>query len=119
MKDMKKLIVIGLLALVGQTANAQFGNILNRVKSSAQSSLENAVVNGVNDAGRSAVKATKNKMKKAKKGKAEEATWTYGEHTYTMKGNLTADRHLQYQVFNCPSLYTGCRQIQGTWGGLE
>ena len=24
-----------------------------------------------------------------------------------------------YQVFNCPSLYTGCRQIQGTWGGLE
>ena len=27
--------------------------------------------------------------------------------------------HEQYQVFNCPSLYVGCRQIQGTWEGLE
>jgi hypothetical protein len=27
--------------------------------------------------------------------------------------------HEQYQVFNCPSLYTGCRQIRGTWGGLD
>ena len=25
----------------------------------------------------------------------------------------------QYQVFNCPSLYTGCRQIRGSWNGLE
>ena len=24
-----------------------------------------------------------------------------------------------YQVFNCPSLYTGCKQIVGTWAGLE
>lgn len=24
-----------------------------------------------------------------------------------------------YQVFNCPALYTQCKQIRGTWGGLE
>ena len=24
-----------------------------------------------------------------------------------------------YQVFNCPSLYTGCKQIVGIWAGLE
>lgn len=24
-----------------------------------------------------------------------------------------------HKVFNCPSLYTGCKQIVGTWGGLE
>lgn len=24
-----------------------------------------------------------------------------------------------YKVFNCPSLYTGCKQIVGTWAGLE
>ncbi len=25
----------------------------------------------------------------------------------------------QYQVFNCPSLYTQCKQIRGSWEGLE
>ena len=24
-----------------------------------------------------------------------------------------------YQVFNCPSLYTQCKQIRGQWKGLE
>lgn len=24
-----------------------------------------------------------------------------------------------YQVFNCPALYTQCKQIRGTWNGLE
>ena len=24
-----------------------------------------------------------------------------------------------YQVFNCPSLYTGCKQIRGKWNGLK
>lgn len=24
-----------------------------------------------------------------------------------------------YKVFNCPSTYTGCRTIRGTWGGLK
>lgn len=24
-----------------------------------------------------------------------------------------------FQVFNCPALYTDCKQIQGTWGGLD
>ena len=24
-----------------------------------------------------------------------------------------------YKVFNCPALYTGCKQIRGTWGGLK
>ena len=24
-----------------------------------------------------------------------------------------------YQVFNCPALYTQCKQIRGTWGGLD
>ena len=90
---MKKLIAIALLALAGQTASAQFGNLLNRVKSSAKSSVENAVVNEANKAGRDAVKAAKEKAKTARKGKAEETTWTYGEHTYTMKGNLTADKY--------------------------
>lgn len=90
---MKKLITIALLAFIGQTASAQFGNLLNRVKSSAKSSVENAIVNEANKAGRDAVKATKDKMKNARKGKAEETTWTYGEHTYTMKGNLTADKY--------------------------
>ena len=90
---MKKLMTIALLALMGQTANAQFGNILNRVKYSAQSSLENAVVKGVNDAGKGAVKSAKKKVKNAKKGKAEEAVWTYGDHTYTMKGNMSADKY--------------------------
>lgn len=89
----KKLITIALLAFIGQTASAQFGNLLNRVKSSAKSSVENAIVNEANKAGRDAVKATKDKMKNARKGKAEETTWTYGEHTYTMNGNLTADKY--------------------------
>lgn len=90
---MKKLMTIALLALMGQTANAQFGNILNRVKYSAQSSLENAVVKGVSDAGKGAVKSAKKKVKNAKKGKAEEAVWTYGDHTYTMKANMSADKY--------------------------
>ena len=90
---MKKLIAIALLALAGQTASAQFGSLLNRVKNSAKSSVENAVVNEANKAGRDAVKAAKDKAKTARKGKAEETTWTYGEHTYTMKGNLTADKY--------------------------
>lgn len=24
-----------------------------------------------------------------------------------------------YKVFNCPALYTGCKRIRGTWGGLK
>ena len=24
-----------------------------------------------------------------------------------------------HQVFNCPSLYTQCKQIRGTWPGLK
>ena len=85
---MKELITIALLAFIGQTASSQFGNLLNRVKSSAKSSVENAIVNEANKAGRDAVKATKDKMKNARKGKAEETTWTYGEHTYTMKASI-------------------------------
>lgn len=58
---MKKLITIALLAFIGQTASAQFGNLLNRVKSSAKSSVENAIVNEANKAGRDAAKASVNK----------------------------------------------------------
>jgi len=24
-----------------------------------------------------------------------------------------------YKVFNCPSLYTGCKRIRGKWAGLK
>ncbi len=24
-----------------------------------------------------------------------------------------------FKVFNCPSLYTQCKKIKGTWGGLK
>lgn len=90
---MKKLLIICLVAIGCQTAHAQFGNLLNRAKYSAQSSLENAVTKGVNDMSKSALDSAKKKLKKAKKGKAEETVWSYGDHRYTMKGNLSADKY--------------------------
>ena len=76
--------MVCLLALGCQQADAQFGNLLNRVGYSARQSLENAAVRGAEDAGRKAVKSAKERAKKAKKDKADALTWSYGDHTYTM-----------------------------------
>ena len=92
MKTMK-YIMICVLALSVQQASAQFGNILNRLEYSAKSKLEGAAVDAAEKAGRSALDSAKKKAKKSKKDKAEAQTWTYGDHTYTMKGNLTADKY--------------------------
>ena len=92
MKTMK-YIMICVLALSNQQASAQFGNILNRLEYSAKSKLEGAAVDAAEKAGRSALDSAKKKAKKSKKDKAEAQTWTYGDHTYTMKGNLTADKY--------------------------
>lgn len=121
---MKKLITIALLAFIGQTASAQFGNLLNRVKSSAKSSVENAIVNEANKAGRDAVKASVNKHQELQIVGSGTVMYIYiiggGWDTHQRSVELIREPgHLQYQVFNCPSLYTGCRQIQGEWGGLE
>ena len=88
-----KYIMICVLALSVQQASAQFGNILNRLEYSAKSKLEGAAVDAAEKAGRSALDSAKKKVKKSKKDKAEAQTWTYGDHTYTMKGNLTADKY--------------------------
>ena len=88
-----KYIMICVLALSVQQASAQFGNILNRLEYSAKSKLEGAAVDAAEKAGRSALDSAKKKAKKSKKDKAEAQTWTYGDHTYTMKGNLTADKY--------------------------
>ena len=74
-------------------ALAQLGNIVNRVKWQTRSQLENSAVNAANKAGRSTVDAAKKKAKNMKKDKAEATSWTYGDHTYTMKGNLTAEKY--------------------------
>ena len=74
-------------------ASAQLGNIVNRVKWQTRSQLENSAVNAANKAGRSAVDGVKKKAKDVKKDKAEATSWTYGDHTYTMKGNLTAEKY--------------------------
>ena len=71
-------------------AQAQFGNVLNRIKYSAKWKAENAAVDAVEKAGQKALQSAKDKTKKIKKGKAEEQTWSYGDHTYTMKGTFTA-----------------------------
>ena len=92
MKTMK-YIMICVLAMSFQQASAQFGNILNRLEYSAKSKLEGAAVDAAEKAGRSALDSAKKKVKKSKKDKAEAQTWTYGDHTYTMKGNLTADKY--------------------------
>lgn len=88
-----RIMMVCLLALGCQQADAQFGNLLNRVGYSARQSLENAAVRGAEDAGRKTVKSAKERAKKAKKDKADALTWSYGDHTYTMKGNLTADKY--------------------------
>ena len=88
-----RIMMVCLLALGCQQADAQFGNLLNRVGYSARQSLENAAVRGAEDAGRKAVKSAKERAKQAKKDKADALTWSYGDHTYTMKGNLTADKY--------------------------
>lgn len=90
---MKKILILVLVTLVGQTANAQFGNIMNRLENSAKQKVENATVRTAENAGSKAVKSVEKKAKAAKKGKAEVASWSYGAHTYTMKGNLTADKY--------------------------
>ena len=89
----KKLVLLALIMISSQTVSAQWGNIVNRIGYSAQSSVENAVVRAAEDAGRKALQSAKKKAKDMKKGKAEESSWSYGDHTYTMKGNLTADKY--------------------------
>ena len=86
-------LAVVLTAGYGTSASAQFGNIMNRVKWSAQNKVEDAVVSAADKAGRDAVNSAKKKVKNAKKGKAEEVSWTYGDHTYTMKGNLTIEKY--------------------------
>ena len=88
-----KYIIVFALALSVQQASAQFGNILNRLEYSAKSKLEGAAVDAAEKAGRNALDSAKKTAKKSKKNKAEAQTWTYGDHTYTMKGNLTADKY--------------------------
>ena len=41
-----------------------------------------------------------------------------------IKADMPADELLQdlgdlFKVFNCPSLYTQCKNIKGTWEGLK
>ena len=54
---------------------------------------------------------------------AELKTWTYGGHTYTTEQRsveiIRQPNQPLYQIFNCPSLYTQCKTIQGRWQGLE
>ena len=89
-----KRVLLMVLAVIGcQTVSAQFGNIVNRLEYSAKQHLEDAAVRGAEDAGKAALKSAKKKAKDMKKGKAEETSWTYGDHKYTMKGNLTADKY--------------------------
>ena len=91
---MRRIIsIIAMCLCIQLGAQAQFGNVLNRIKYSAKWKAENAAVDAVEKAGQKALQSAKDKTKKIKKGKAEEQTWTYGDHTYTMKGTLTADKY--------------------------
>ena len=42
----------------------------------------------------------------------------WDEHQRQVEIILEPDQEL-YKVFNCPSLYTGCKNIRGKWQGLE
>ena len=111
-----KLLVVCMMAMGSLQAYAQFGNILNRLESSAKYKLENAAVNAAEKAGKKAMSAAKDKAKKIKKGKAEETTWSFGDHTYTMKGTLTADKYKKdafgiVTFTNIPSSYDEFEQL--------
>jgi len=92
---MKKTIILCIMALAIQQASAQFNNLFNRLESTAKQSLENEAVRSANKAGKDAMNSAKKGLKKAKMktSNAEELTWSYGDHTYTMKGTLTADKY--------------------------
>jgi hypothetical protein len=90
---MKELITIALLAFIGQTTSAQFGNLLN--KHQELQIVGSGTVMYIYIIG---------------------GGWDTHQRSVEL---IREPGHLQYQVFNCPSLYTGCRQIQGEWGGLE
>ena len=117
-------LAVALTAGYGTGASAQFGNIMNRVKWSAQNKVEDAVVSAADKAGRDAVSAAKKKMKNAKKGKAEEDSWTYGDHTYTMKGNLTIEKYKkdafgEVTFTNIPSDYDEFEAVYSEFLGLS
>ncbi len=98
------------MALLFQQADAQFNNIMTRLKYRAQQSVENGVVDAVTKAGKSASDSAKKKAKNLKKANADVATWNYGSHTYTMSGNLTASKYKkgafgEVKFSNIPSDY--------------
>lgn len=74
-------------------ANAQFGNVLNRVGQSAKSSVERTATSAVESAGKKALKSAKDSYKKSKKDKEDAQSWTYGDHAFTMKGNLNIEKY--------------------------
>lgn len=95
------------MGLSCQQASAQFDNILNKLERTAKSSMTKATKN----AGKSAIDAASKEAKKIQRSKAEVHTWTYGDHTYTMKGTLTADKYNKdafgvVTFTNIPSDYT-------------
>jgi len=103
----KNLLILCLMGLSCQQASAQFDNILNKLERTAKSSMTKATKN----AGKSAIDAASKEAKKIQRSKAEVHTWTYGDHTYTMKGTLTADKYNKdafgvVTFTNIPSDYT-------------
>ncbi len=95
------------MALFTLAANAQIGKVLNGVKKQAEEAIDNAVTKiteGANTVADVAEREIRDVIH-------DENTLTYGDHVYTMQGNIAADKYRKngfgvVTFTNIPSDYT-------------
>ena len=86
---MKTIIVTALLAASCLTANAQIGKFINKVKKQTEEAVNNAVTTVTEGADNIADAAEK----EVRDALNDENTLVYGDHRYTMQGNIAADKY--------------------------
>ena len=118
-KNMRTFIISAILALACQTADAQIGKFINKVKNQTQEVIEGAV----NKATESVNKAYDTAEKEVRDAVNDETAILYGDHSYTMQGNIAADKYRKHgfgkvTFTNIPADYAEFEAIYTKFLGL-